>query len=85
MASMEARLNVAARVLDSVCDKYAHDPDCQLLDLMSAAKNEMMKHGLASYQTVHSMKTVVHPRNRGNGMLEPSDVPEKVADISDVA
>ena len=31
------------------------------------------------------MKTVVHPRNRGNGMLEPSDVPEKVADISDVA
>ena len=48
MASMEARLNAAAPVLDSICDKYANDPDCQLIGLMSAAKNDLLKHGLAS-------------------------------------
>ena len=85
MTSIEVRLEMATAELKRIEVAYESDAEAQLLELMAAAKKELLKHELASYSLHHSSKTLVHPRNRGNAMLEVSDVPGKVADISDVA
>ena len=82
---MDNRIQACAPVMERICAEYRDDPDAQLLDLMNEGNKHLAKHNLLTENTVHSTKTVVHPRNRSGGMLEVSQVPNQVADISDVA
>ena len=81
--TMQTRMNAAAPVLKRICKQYAEDENAQLLDLMLEGQRECETHGLGGYQVVHSTKTLIHPRNRGTAMLEISEVPLQVGDISD--
>ena len=44
MTSMEARLEMASAELKRIEVAYETDPEAQLLELMAAAKKELMKH-----------------------------------------
>ena len=50
---------------------------------MLEGQRECEMHGLGGYQVVHPTKTQIHPRSRGTAMLEISEVPLQVGDISD--
>ena len=62
---------------------YIDNPNAQLIELMLQGWQCLEKEGLGEFMTVHSTRTLTHPRNRGSGMLEIAYVPEQVADISD--
>ena len=82
--SIELRCDAASEVMDRICHAYDSNENAQLIELMLEGQSELEKHGLGSFAVFHSLKTVVHPRNRGTAMLETSNVPEQVAGISDV-
>ena len=69
-----------ASVTDATCAAYDSDNDVQIIELMRQGQDVTEENGLGA-----STKTTVHPRSRGDGMLEISNVPDQVADISDVA
>ena len=83
MASMYTeRLAMARPVIDKIVFSYKQDEHAQLIDLMLQGWAELEKHGLGAWSTVHASKTLIFPRNRGNGMLEISHVSEQVDEIS---
>ena len=82
---MSDRLDMADAVMKEICLQYMNDGNAQLLDLMLTGFQELEKHRLGGRELVHSSKTLTHFRNRGTSMLQTSDVPPKMADISDVA
>ena len=75
----------AAPAMDIIVARYRNDGAAQLLDLLAQGQRELEKHKVGAYAVVHSLKTLTHPKNRGTAMLDISAVPQKVADISDVA
>ena len=75
----------AAPVIDKIVKEYKEDENAQLIDLMLTGWAELEKQGLGAWATVHASKTLTFPRNRGNGMLEISHVPEQVDDITQAA
>jgi hypothetical protein len=85
MATLQDRINGAMAEMNQICKQYKDDPAAQLIELMLQGQTVLMKHGMGGYAVIHSMKTVIHPRNRGSNMLDQAEVPTKVADISDVA
>ena len=84
-SSLESRRLAVTAAMNRICKQYDEDESAQLLDLMIEGQTVLRDNGLASDARVHSLKTVIHPRNRHEGMLDVSSVPELVADISDVA
>ena len=58
--------------------------DCKQRPVSMSDTTELKRVGLAKSQQVHALQTITHPKNRGGDLLEPSDVPLKVAEISDV-
>ena len=71
--------------MDKLVVAYKKDENAQLIDLMLQGWAELEKQGLGAWATVHASKTVTFPRNRGNGMLEISHVPQQVDEISQAA
>lgn len=69
--------------MTKICAEYQSDPNAQIIELMMRGWRLLEAHGLAQWSVVHPLRTLTHVRNRGGGMLETSNVPEQVADISD--
>ena len=82
--TFQARLDAVAPVMNSICDRFTNDPDAALNALVREGKDCLKANGLGDYMIVHPSRTVTHPWNRGGDLLEPADVPVKIADISDV-
>ena len=76
MASIKERLGMAAPVIDKIVQSYKQDECVQLIDLMLQGWAELEKQGLGTWSMVHASKTLISPRNRGNGMLEINHVSE---------
>jgi hypothetical protein len=70
--------------MDEVCMAYKDNADAAIVDLTRQGRTCLLEHGLAVYEQVHSGQTITHPWNRGHDVLEPADVPEKIAEISDI-
>ena len=85
MATIKERVQRAKQVMDAIVQKYLQNPSAQLLDLKAEGDAELERVGLAQSLQIHPSKTLVHPRNRGTGMLDIPRVPQQVGDISDVA
>ena len=85
MATIKERVQAAKQVMDAIVHKYLQNPQAQLLDLKAEGDAELERVGLAQSLQIHPSKTLVHPRNRGTGMLDIPRVPQQVGDISDVA
>ena len=81
---MQQRTAMAKAVMDEVCNEYMQNPDAAIVDLQGKGKTMLIECGLANYEQVHSKQTLTHPWNRGHDLLEPADVPEKMAEISDI-
>ena len=82
-AAHTAKAAKADAVMNMIVKDYLENPNAQLIELMLQGWQCLEKEGLAESMTVHSTRTLTHPRNRGTGMLEIANVPEQVADISD--
>ena len=85
MNTVSERVAAAKPVMDRIVNEYMQNPNAQLIDLMLEGQRECERCGLGAHAIVHPTKTLIHPRNRGNSMLEISAVSEQVADISDVS
>ena len=85
MATIKERVQGAKKVMDAIVRKYKENPEAQLLDLKAEGDAELERVGLAQSLQIHPSKTLVHPRNRGTGMMDIPRVPQQVGDISDVA
>ena len=78
------RADNAAPTMDAICKRFLTDPDAALNALVKDGKSCLKANGLGDNMIVHPKHTVTHPWNRGEDILEPADVPVKIADISDV-
>ena len=82
--TIDARAAMAKASMDEVCMAYKDNADAAIVDLTRQGRTCLLEHGLAVYEQVHSGQTITHPWNRGHDVLEPADVPEKIAEISDI-
>ena len=82
--TIDARVAMAKACMDEVVMTYKDNADAAIVDLTRQGRTCLLEHGLAVYEQVHSGQTVTHPWNRGHDVLEPADVPEKIAEISDI-
>ena len=71
--------------MNAIVREYQTDPNAQLLELLARGQALCERAGQGAKAVVHSSKTLTHPRNRGNAMLDIPTVPTLLADISDVA
>jgi hypothetical protein len=79
------RIDVAAKGgMDELVAEYTSNPDASLVEMKRRGNAILEQCGLAAFEIVHPDDTLVHPWNRGDDMLEPIDVPQKIAEISDV-
>ena len=85
MASMQEREKKIKEEMDEICMIYKTDVNAQLLDLMQRGQKLLVSIGHATRASIHASKTLPHVRNRGNNMLEISQVPILISNISDVA
>ena len=70
MTTIKERVQAAKQVMDAIVQKYLQNPPAQLLDLKAEGDAELERVGLAQSLQIHPSKTLVHPRNRGTGMLD---------------
>jgi hypothetical protein len=82
--TIDARAAIAKASMDEVCMTYKSNADAAIVELTRQGRMCLLEHGLAVYEQVHSGQTLTHPWNRGHDILEPADVPEKIAEISDI-
>jgi hypothetical protein len=82
--TIDARAAIAKASMDEVCMTYKSNADAAIVELTRQGRMCLLEHGLAVYEQVHSGQTLTHPWNRGHDVLEPADVPEKIAEISDI-
>lgn len=84
MDSQDSRLQSCTETMERVCKAYEQDENAQLLSLMLEGQRELERVGLGGPMWVHSLKTLVHPNNRGDSMLEIADIDALVQNITDV-
>lgn len=82
--TIEQRADSAKSTMDVLCKSYSDNADAAIVELTKTGQQCLVECGLALYEQVHSNQTVTHPWNRGHDLLEPADVPEKIAEISDI-
>ena len=79
------RVQEAKPQMDAICAEYRDNPSASIGALMESGKAVLLQHGLADRSVrLHAKYTITHPRNRGQFILEPSNIGPMVADIVDV-